>query len=546
MIELLCKYAPLELLKGFSFESLRVNPVVARIDIADQLTHRNICSFTRAYLESKVQEKNRQPVLLTSCCNSMEALFNALRELKYPVKMLPLPYKTDPCTARLYQQALLKLIEDIELKTGSRFDLEAFRAAFPEPAQPDRKNYIAILGSRIPDYLKKKIMESSPLPVVDYTCNMERCLPQPPPELTNLEELISWYAQILLGQRPCLRMSDTSSRRHLLGDPFLKGIIYATVNFCDFYGFEYGWLKHETMIPLMKLETDYTTQGQGQIKTRLEAFYENLIVDSKPVMKSDEGYFVGIDSGSTSTNVVLLNSDGKMVAFESVPTGVNMGESAQEALNKILKQSGLTHRDVQRTVTTGYGRNKIGFDTLNVTEITCHAAGAYFLNPNVRTVIDIGGQDSKIIRLDEEGNVIDFVMNDKCAAGTGRFLEMMAFSLELSLAEMSERGLSWKNEISISSMCSVFAQSEVVTLIAEGHAVEDIIHGLNLSVASRVLALGGQRKLESQVMITGGVAYNRGTVAAIEEKLGKKLYTCRNPEICGALGAALIAWQGGI
>jgi len=138
----------------------------------------------------------------------------------------------------------------------------------------------------------------------------------------------------------------------------------------------------------------------------------------------------------------------------------------------------LTHRDVQRTVTTGYGRNKIGFDTLNVTEITCHAAGAYFLNPNVHTVIDIGGQDSKIIRLDEEGNVIDFVMNDKCAAGTGRFLEMMAFTLELSLAEMSERGLSWKNEISISSMCSVFAQSEVVTLIAEGHAVEISSMGL--------------------------------------------------------------------
>jgi predicted CoA-substrate-specific enzyme activase len=192
-------------------------------------------------------------------------------------------------------------------------------------------------------------------------------------------------------------------------------------------------------------------------------------------------------------------------------------------------------------VTTGYGRETIGLSDGSITEISCHAKGAHFLVPEVRTVIDIGGQDSKVIRLDEKGNVINFVMNDKCAAGTGRFLETMAKTLELSLSEMSEIGLKWKNEIAISSMCTVFAESEVVSLVAENTATEDIIHGLNESVANKTAALVKRLGGEAEYVMTGGVAQNKGVVNALEGKLGCSINVPEYAQLCGAIGAALFA-----
>ena len=196
-------------------------------------------------------------------------------------------------------------------------------------------------------------------------------------------------------------------------------------------------------------------------------------------------------------------------------------------------------------VATGYGRNNIPFATRTKTEITCHARGAHALNPAVRTIIDIGGQDSKVIRLNEDGSVKNFVMNDKCAAGTGRFLEMMARTLGLSLEEMSTKGLEWKENIVISSMCTVFAESEVVSLVAQNKDVADIIHGLNVSVASKVGALAARlgKKNPGEYMMTGGVAKNPGIIKALEEKLDAKLYICDEAQLCGALGAALFAYE---
>ena len=179
-------------------------------------------------------------------------------------------------------------------------------------------------------------------------------------------------------------------------------------------------------------------------------------------------------------------------------------------------------------VATGYGRVAVPYAGKSITEITCHAKGAHYLNPNVRTVIDIGGQDIKAISIDENGAVKNFLMNDKCAAGTGRFLEMMARTLGLSLEEMSTRGLKWKNNVVISSMCTVFAESEVVSLVAQNKDVADIIHGLNVSVASKVGALAARlgKKNPGEYMMTGGVAKNPGIIKALEEKNdGRFAYT---------------------
>ena len=199
---------------------------------------------------------------------------------------------------------------------------------------------------------------------------------------------------------------------------------------------------------------------------------------------------------------------------------------------------------IGRVVATGYGRIAVPFASKKVTEITCHARGAYHLFPQTRTVIDIGGQDSKVIRLGKDGRVVDFVMNDKCAAGTGRFLEVMARALEVSLEDMGRLSDLARERLTISSMCTVFAESEVVSLIAEGHPKEDIIRGLHDAVSERVAGMAERVGLENGVTMTGGVAKNAGVVRSLEERLGVKISRPEEPQIVGALGAALIAADG--
>jgi len=351
------------------------------------------------------------------------------------------------------------------------------------------------------------------------------------------------YARCLLGQLPCMRMTDNTARRALYNTPGLEGVVYHTLQFCDYYGFEYAGLRHQLPVPLLKIESDGTTQSREQLRTRLEAFAEGFGPQKgDPTMKK-HGYFAGIDSGSATTDVVILDQDRTIVAKVILPTGAGASNGAQRALDQALQQAGLTQADLTATVTTGYGRGVIQTGDKSVTEITCHAKGAHFLHPAVRTVIDIGGQDSKVIRIEPDGSVANFVMNDKCAAGTGRFLEMMARTLELSLEEISTIGLQWKEEITISSMCTVFADSEVVSLVAQNKALPDIVHGLNQSVATRAAALFRRVGGENPCMMTGGVSRNRGVVAAIEERLGQPLFIHPDAQLCGALGAALFALE---
>ena len=226
-----------------------------------------------------------------------------------------------------------------------------------------------------------------------------------------------------------------------------------------------------------------------------------------------------------------------------IPTGGGASISAEEALERALSEAGLKGNDISNIVRTGYGRDYIDVGGSSVTEITCHAKGAHFLNPSARTIIDIGGQDSKVIRIDENGAVLNFVMNDKCAAGTGRFLEMMARTLGLSLEQLSTVGLDWKEDVHISSMCTVFAESEVVSLVAQNKNVSDIVHGLNNSVASKVSSLAKRVSPEEGYIMTGGVANNEGVVKALEEALGTRLFICDEAQLCGALGAALFALE---
>lgn len=252
-------------------------------------------------------------------------------------------------------------------------------------------------------------------------------------------------------------------------------------------------------------------------------------------------YFAGIDVGSLSTEVVILNTPGEMLGYAILETGANSTEAAEKALEKVLERSGLSLPMIRYTVATGYGRISIPFAHKKVTEISCHGLGAHHLFPDIGTVIDMGGQDSKVIRIGEGGKVLDFSMNDKCAAGTGRFLEVMAAKLQVSLDEMGALSLKTDREVPISSVCTVFAESEVVSLVARNHPKEEIIKGLHRAIVNRVWSMVKAVGINGEVTMTGGVAKNRGVVALLEERLGFAIQVYHEPQIVGALGAALMA-----
>ena len=248
----------------------------------------------------------------------------------------------------------------------------------------------------------------------------------------------------------------------------------------------------------------------------------------------------GIDVGSLTAEVVIME-EGEILQYVILPTGSNSRTAAEKAMQEALQASNLARADLDCVVATGYGRISIDFADKRVTEITCHGRGAYYWNTEIRTIIDIGGQDSKVIRLSDQGRIIDFAMNDKCAAGTGRFLEVMAQALEVELEGLAVLSEKAKNVVPISSMCTVFAESEVVSLIARGLPREDIARGLHQSIADRTAGLVHRVGLVEKVMFTGGVAKNQAVVKALNEKLKTKLVIPPEPQIAGALGAAILA-----
>ena len=423
-------------------------------------------------------------------------------------------------------------------------------------------------------------------------------------EFPSVTPLLFEYARALLMQIPCLRMADTSGRLSRLSvlEENVDGVIDHTVKFCDSYSYEYARIHKQSGVPILKIETDLTKQCEGQIRTRVEAFIEALRAKRKKggseenpaaavseeagtaeeaeTQRSSEGnpertkekmkfrrkeqresaetkvragasggdvLVCGIDSGSTSTNAVIMNENRQILAEVILRTGAKSGVSADKALAGALAAAGeklgriLAREDLRAIVSTGYGRVSIPFADRNVTEISCHARGARYFDPNVRTILDIGGQDSKAIRLDADGNVADFVMNDKCAAGTGRFLEAMARTLEVGIDDLGPISMESKENVEISSMCTVFAESEVISLIAQNKEKADIARGVHNAIAGKAVSLMKRVGMEPEYMMTGGVARNPGVVRAIEERIGAKLFICDVPDIVGAVGAALCA-----
>ena len=539
-----CKYTPVELLAAFGAQCENLNQMPQGFELADQIAHPNLCGFGKALIEAVMAGEVKELVLV-NCCDTIRSVYDILEDsgkldFLYLVDIL---HSDGTCSRERTAIQLKGLARAYGAYKGTAFDEQKFRAAF---VPPDKLNtpYLTVLGARMGRELFDMVQETMPLPVQNNSCVHNRSVGEvQPPEGLDFDGLMEWYAGELLHQLPCMRMLDNTGRKQLYNDPNLRGIIYHTVKFCDFYSFEYAELKQHAAVPLLKIESDYTVQNSGQLLTRLEAFAESIDpaqCEGKEISMG-KGYFAGIDSGSTSTDVVILNKDREIVTDIILPTGAGAAIGAERALEEALKRAGLEREDIDALVTTGYGRTAIEQGDKSITEITCHARGAHYLDPEVRTVVDIGGQDSKVIRLNEDGTVANFVMNDKCAAGTGRFLEMMARTMEMSLDEMSVTGLEYGEDITISSMCTVFAESEVVSLIAQNKATDDIVHGLNKAVAAKTASLAKRVGGADKYMMTGGVSKNKGLVKTLEERLGTELVISDKAQLCGALGAALFA-----
>lgn len=250
---------------------------------------------------------------------------------------------------------------------------------------------------------------------------------------------------------------------------------------------------------------------------------------------------VGVDIGSITTKSAVMK-DKVLLGTRIIFTGYNAEKAGRRVYEEILSELNIEPQAVNAIVSTGYGRNSLKIAHKAITEITCHAAGAYYLNPAIRTIIDIGGQDSKSIVIDENGKVKDFAMNDKCAAGTGRFLEVMARALEVDLDNFGEISLDAENPSKISSLCTVFAESEVISLISKGEKRKNIIAGIHESIASRVASMTNRVGVIKPIMMTGGVAKNIGVVRALEKKFNSPIEVSENAQVNGAIGAAYISF----
>lgn len=253
-------------------------------------------------------------------------------------------------------------------------------------------------------------------------------------------------------------------------------------------------------------------------------------------------YTLGVDIGSTTSKAVILKN-GNVICASTIVVATVGTDGVSEAIELVMKQSGLKREEIAYTVVTGYGRKTYQDADDQVSELSCHARGVHYIFPDVRTVIDIGGQDAKVLSLNEDGRMTNFVMNDKCAAGTGRFLDVMAAILKLDISELETEAAKSEKPVSISSTCTVFAESEVISQLAAGTEIPDLVAGICQSVATRVGSLARRVGIRERVCMSGGVARNGGVRRAMEKELGTEIAYHEDAQIMGALGAALIAYD---
>lgn len=500
-----CKYTPVELIQALGGQPELMNSMGESFPKADILGSPNLCGFGKTVIETAVSG-NIKDLFLVNCCDTITSAGDIIRDAGTTnfLYTMDLPHCQSACSRELLTARLEDFAARYSQHTGAVFDVEKFRQAFA-PAEVPGGPYIAVIGARMGDQLFDVVKDIMPLPARNLTCVSGRDLGHSvPPETQDFHQLMDWYAGQLLAQTPCMRMEDITGRKKLFNDPDLVGIIYHTIKFCDFYSFEYSRIKDEAGVPLLKLESDFTLQSSGQVLTRLEAFGETIRSFRKAGSSGNQQPKAGINSGKNSEihEPLYEGPDGECAGeFAGEYSGEPAGESAGQYAGEPA------------------GRNKEG---------TRYYAG-----------IDSGSTSTDVVIMDQSGKIITSVI-----LPTGAGAENSAArGLTQALDQMSEKGINYKEDITISSMCTVFAESEVVSLIAKNKSPDDIVHGLNKAVASKTGTLVARAGGTEKYMMTGGVSRNAGLVRALEKELGAKLFISPYAQLCGAIGAALFAME---
>lgn len=559
MIVYNCPMVPFEFFKALGIQFRRINNFGCEFDKLNP----NVCSFCRRSILSV--DKDDIVIWVDSCDSARRTAdflkqTNKVFELHIPVVSTQQAILKLSNDLRLLWQSLKSIFGDVDdeklFHTQKTFEqqLKLLAKALPEDLRTAKELYeeviaekwigstqlkdkvVLVVGAPIDEDLVK-IIEQSGGSVINATCSGAYSMISNTVDSSDIFKNIAH--RILNRKLMCMRFALQRNFSDLIDITKPSAIVLHTIKFCDFYSFDEREIR-KTKIPFVTIENDMTSQANAQIKTRVQALMEfsmNKRSDSEKMFD----LFIGIDSGSTTTKIVVLNTEKKILYKSVVKTGAYPAITAKRLYEEVIEKF-KTLREKVYLVCTGYGRTVLDFADEQITEITCHAKGVHFLMPEIRTIIDIGGQDSKVIKV-ENGQVVEFVMNDKCAAGTGRFLEVMANVLDVPLQKIGDLSLKHAKEIDISSVCTVFAESEVVSLRASGHKREDILYAIHKAIAKRISTMYERVKGTQPVVLTGGVALNEGVKAALEKILDIQIKIPSEPVLTGALGAAVIGYQ---
>lgn len=565
MIYYSCSYIPMEVLLGSDSEFHRITSVAP---VSCHELGCNLCGYAKTVYEKGMELSSGDYLLIADSCDAMRRIGDLLSELSSArVFILRLPWKRDADAVEFLSGEIGDLTTFLE-NSGVAVNLHTGIGRFNDLVDHVLTNEIRVEGADLSRlYLsaldgnkakidsnlvsrgpRKRIALSGGVTDIGAFDNAvekaggimvsnDTCLGRRPfssKTADNIEPLTAIAERLLKWRSPCARFSETISA----SDESADATVFVVPKFCDFFDF----VRPRDNMKTYRVELDFPLNSDGQLTTRIGALMEKN--DSRSVLHSEEGttvIYAGVDSGSTTTNGVLIDGKGRIIFSKTVKTGIRASNTAEGLMQEMTEFSRKNGNQIGKCISTGYGRLLVSSASDKITEISCHARGVFELFPEARGIIDIGGQDSKVIRLNSGGNVEDFAMNDKCAAGTGRFLEVMASALEMDTEKMSSLARKSKKDISISSVCTVFAESEVVSLIGMGERIEDISAGLFKAIAKRVGAMYSRLGSPTPLVFTGGVARNAGVVEAMKMLFKTEILIPDVPDIMGAYGAALFA-----
>jgi predicted CoA-substrate-specific enzyme activase len=556
-----CSLIPREILEIAGFEPIEIRPP-EEPDLAGGYACAlcdNICSWVR-HLIGRLAATDYSVIVVPASCDAMTKLHDSLRVERVADRLfrLDVPRRDDAAGIRYLAGQYLRLLAALGI-TDADFEAAINRRAAAQigdggtATEKQSGVRVGIAGSVFPEALFVRSLRSAGAQVhLLRRCGMP--VPRPLPRdlfEDDVEHFCTRLATHYLRAAACPRMMGTAFADFLatqVADARLEGLVVPVLKFCDGYHLAVEMLRGKLPhgFPILLVEGDLTAGFGEQTVTRLEAFVESLgdagTHDTRsPAGAASSRLAVGVDVGSTQVKAVLMDANRLTCTFIR-PTTARMTESSADATAQLLRKAGIARGDVAALGVTGYGRKSVASDAM-ATEISCHARGVNRFFPEPATVIDVGGQDSKVIVTDGQGRVVRFTMNDKCAAGTGRFIDAMVRALDLDFVGFSTLSLEAEAEVPVTSMCSVFAESEVISLSARGETMAGIARGINASIARRVAGMVRRIDGGPPFVLTGGVSQIPGFVRELERELDAPVRVFEHALHAGAIGAALVALE---